>query len=126
MPSRANYWEQVRAQYRRTHASAQPAEWDRKAELVLETIYAYVVAQHARLLAELSSKLSFDVLTASAQAKAYTEHIGRGPLVGLLQLARAKKLSVAGLQRRFKQPDKAAAFAASLGLNVGPGDDEAT
>ena len=104
VPSRANYWEQVRAQYRRTHASAQPAEWDRKAELVLEAIYAYVVAQHARLLAELRSELSFDALTASAQAKAYTEHIGRGPLAGLLQLARTKKLSVAGLQRPANRP----------------------
>ena len=126
VPSRANYWEQVRAQYRRTHASAQPTKWDRNAELVLEAIYAYVVAQHARLLAELRSQSSFDALPASAQAKAYTEHIGRGPLVGLLQLARTKKLNVAGLQRRFKQPDKAAAFAASLGLNVGHGDDEDT
>lgn len=125
VPSRANYWEQVRAQYQRTHPGTLPAEWDRNAELVLEAIYAYVVAQHARMLVELRSKLRFNALTASAQAKAYTEHIGQGPLVGLLQLARTKKLSVAGLQRRFKQPDKAAAFAASLGLSVSTSADEA-
>jgi len=125
VPSRANYWQQVRAQYRRTHSRAQLAEWDRNAELVLEAIYAYVVAQHARMLAELRSKLSFDALTANEQAKAYTEHIGRGPLVGLLQLARTKKLSVTGLRRRFKQPDKAAAFAASLGSSLSTDRDEA-
>ncbi len=125
VPSRANYWEQVRAQFRRTHANTQPAEWDRNAELILEAINAYVVARHARMLAELRSELNFDALTANEQAKAYTEHIGSGPLAGLLQLARAKKLSVAGLRRRFKQPDKAAALAVSLGLNVDPSAAEA-
>jgi len=123
--SRANYWEQVRAQYRRTHASAQPVEWDRNADLILEAIYAYVVAQHMRTLAELRSELNFDALTTSAQAKAYTEHIGRGLLAGLLQLARTNKLSVAGLKRRFKQPDKAAALAASLGLSLSTDGDGA-
>jgi len=118
VPSRANYWEQVRAQYRRTHAGTQPVEWDRNAELILEAINAYVVARHARMLVELRSELNFDALAANEQAKVYTEHIGQGPLVGLLQLARAKKLSVAGLKRRFKQPDKATAFAASLGLST--------
>jgi serine/threonine protein phosphatase 1 len=117
-PSRANYWEQIKAEYRRTHPRSPAAEWDSAADRLLEAIYDHVIELHARILARLQSELGYDQLSNREQAKVYTAHIGEGPLASLLHLTRTGKLSLPGLRRRFKRPDKAAAFAASLGLGA--------
>lgn len=118
VPSRANYWEQIRAQYRRAHPWPPAAEWDSGAVRLLGAIYGHVVERYSRIVAQLRSELGFDQLSDREQARVYAAYVGEGPLAGLLHLARAGKLSLPGLRLRFKQPEKAAEFAASLGLDA--------
>lgn len=124
VPSRADYWEQIKAEYRRAHPRPAASEWDSGAERLLGAIYDHVVDRHSRIVAQLRSELGFAQLSDREQARVYAAYVGEGPLASLLHLARAGKLSVPGLRQRFRQPDKAAAFATLLGLSAEEEDDE--
>jgi hypothetical protein len=101
VPSRANYREQARAQYRRDRAGSGVTQWDRSAERLLETIYRHVIERHTRLMVQLQSEAGFDRLSDRAQARAYAAQAGEGLLANLLHLARKGELSLASLRQRL-------------------------
>ncbi len=118
VPSRADYWQALRQQYRAYQfAAAPPSRWDLEAEALLVQFYAVVMEEHERVLAHLRQDPAFAALPPRAQAKAYAAHIGDTPLMRYLHWARQGKLGLDSLRRDFGHPGRLRAFLGRVGLS---------
>lgn len=118
VPSRADYWQALRQQYRTYQFStAPPSRWDAASESLLVQFYAVVMDEHERVLAHLRQDPGFAALPPRLQAKAYAAHIGDAPLMRYLHWARQGKLNLDGLRRDFGHPGRLRAFLGRAGLS---------
>ncbi len=120
VPSRADYWQALRQQYRRLQFTVEPPRvWDHESETLLVQLYAAVVDEHERVMAHLRRDPAFDGLPPRLQGKAYAAYIGDTPLRRYLHWARQGKLSLDSLRREFRQPGRLRAFLRRAGASEG-------
>jgi len=108
VPSRANYWAQVRQTYSETKTPSAPArkevEWsDNDEERLLHLIEKTIQRANAFLL-ELHSEPEFTSLPARKQAKLFSAKAGTGVYGPLLHLARLNQLNSTSARRVLKSP----------------------
>jgi serine/threonine protein phosphatase 1 len=120
VPSRADYWQALRQQYRRIPFAVEPPRvWDHESETLLVQFYAAIVDEHERVMAHLRRDPAFDALTPRLQGKAYAAYIGDTPLARYLHGARQGKLSLDRLRRDFRHPGRLRMFLQRAGMSFG-------
>ncbi len=107
VPSRTNYWLQLRALYHRPSEIAAPkpaVTWDAEDEAVLLDMISRVQEIRDALLHELQSEPDYPDLSPRQQALRYGERAGSGLLGTLSQLARLGELDMDVARRIVKSP----------------------
>ncbi len=108
VPSRADYWSQVRRALRAGRvrekvkskpSSAFAAPLDETSEQAFAELLAFVRQEHERILAELLSDPAFAGLSSRQQAKIYADFVHGSPVERLLHLARRGELDVEKARR---------------------------
>lgn len=97
-------------------AQEQTAHLQQLAPHAAAALYAHVLTVHQQLLASLRADDVFDSLDHREQGRRYSRRISDPRLAPFLHQARQGRLSVAGLQQRFRTPGELVALARELGL----------
>jgi hypothetical protein len=119
VPSRANYWSQLRFANRppaappahRTFTSAALQLWGEPANHALQALVDALTLEHQRLLTSLQERPDYATLSPRQQAKAYAEVVARSPLkeiAPLLHLARRAELTPLSAQNYLQTPQRLA------------------
>lgn len=109
VPSRANYWAQVRRTYSETKTSLKPtiavAIWTDDDEKSLLHLIGKIEEKAHSIMLELNSEPGFDDLSVRKQAKLFSAKVGNGAYGALLHLARLSKLNSATARKVLKTPE---------------------
>jgi hypothetical protein len=109
VPSRANYWAQVRQMYPETKTPSAPInkaiEWSADDERMLVYLIDETIQKANRILLELNSEPEFAKLPARKQAKLFSTKVGTGASAALLHLARLNQLNSTSAHRILKSPE---------------------
>ena len=109
VPSRANYWAQVRQMYPETQTPSAPTvkavEWSTEDEERLLHLIDKTVQKANRILLALHSEPEFAKLPARKQAKLFSTKVGSGASAALLHLARLNQLNSTSAHRVLKSPE---------------------
>jgi hypothetical protein len=109
VPSRANYWAQVRQMYPETKTPSAPTsktvEWSTEDEERLLHLIDETVQEANRILLGLHSEPEFAKLPARKQAKVFSTKVGTGASAALLHLARLNQLNSTSAHRVLKSPE---------------------
>ncbi|MBM3128517.1 MAG: hypothetical protein FJ009_07810 [Chloroflexi bacterium] len=116
VPSRADYWREMRSAFKPFKPEREPVVWDEEDEQVLALMRDHVSREHERTVGR--QKTAFDELSSREQGKVYAEFIGsrRAPQAFLLHLARRGELTIEKMQRALQNPDRARKIAADWGV----------
>lgn len=110
VPSRANYWAQVRQTYSETKTPSAPTgkevEWSEIDEERLLHLISRTIQRANAILLELNSESEFGSLPARKQAKRFSANAGNGIYGALLHLARLNQLNGASARKVLKSPDR--------------------
>jgi serine/threonine protein phosphatase 1 len=111
VPSRANYWMQVRQSYsEETRASQKQtiaaAMWNEDDEKTLLHLIGKVEENANSIMLELRSEPGFDNLSVRKQAKRFSARVGNGVYAALLHLARLNQLNNTTARKVLKSPEK--------------------
>jgi serine/threonine protein phosphatase 1 len=109
IPSRANYWAQIRRAYPETKTPSPPAsnaiEWSVEDEEKLLHLIGSIIQRANTILLELHSEPEFANLPARKQAKLFSTKVGTGAYGALLHLARLNQLNSASAHKVLKSPE---------------------
>jgi hypothetical protein len=118
VPSRANYWAQVRQTYSETKMPSAPArkevEWSDDDEGRLLYLIGETIQRANAILLELHSEPEFASLPARKQAKLFSDKAGTGIYGALLHLARLNQLNSILARKVLKSPDMLSAVIRKL------------
>ncbi len=108
VPSRANYWMQVRRQYpqppKPAHPRHIPVAWNEDEDKLLVILIENLYRASAVLLRDLRSEPGFVEMSPRAQAKIFSKRVADNSLVTLLQLARLGRLDIQLAHKILKTP----------------------
>lgn len=109
VPSRANYWAQVRRMYLESETPSEPTskaiEWSMEDEERLLPLISETIQRANAILLELQSESEFVNLPARKQAKLFSTKVGTGVYGALLNLARLNQLNSTSAHRVLKLPE---------------------
>lgn len=109
VPSRANYWSQVRRMYSETETPSAPTskavEWSAEDEESLLHLIDNIIQRANAILLELHSEPEFADLPARKQAKLFSTKVGTGSYGALLNLARLNQLNSTSARKVLKSPE---------------------
>ena len=123
VPSRRDYWSEVRRAYAHLGRPAHPAitrtllpkDWSDESEQILQKILAFAKAESERVLNELQDQSGYCDLTLREQAKAYAAVVGHSmPWSALLHQARNGEIHLDIARRLFKNADEVQWLLANL------------
>jgi serine/threonine protein phosphatase 1 len=110
VPSRANYWSQVRRMYSETETLSAPIsntiEWSAEDEERLLHLIGDIIQKTNTLLLELHSEPEFANLPVRKQAKLFSTKVGTGVYGALSNLARLNQLNNTSARKILKSPEK--------------------
>jgi serine/threonine protein phosphatase 1 len=115
VPSRTNYWAEVRKKYLEEIrvSPKQPVVvvmWNDDDEKSLLHLIGKVEEKAKSIMLELRSEPGFDDLSARKQAKQFSAKVGNGVYAALLHLARLNQLNSATARKVLKSPEKLSAI----------------
>lgn len=115
VPSRANYWTQVRQRYSEDTKASQKqtiaaVAWNEDDEKTLLHLIGKVEEKANSIMLELRSEPGFDDLSVRKQAKRFSARVGNGVYAALLHLARLNQLNSATARKMLKSPEKLSAI----------------
>jgi len=109
VPSRANYWAQIRRAYPKTKVPSTPTskaiEWSAEDEERLLHLIDAIIQRANTILLELHSEPEFASLPARKQAKLFSVKVGTGAYGALLNLARLNQLNSTSAHKVLKSPE---------------------
>lgn len=118
VPSRANYWAQVRQTYSETKMPSTPArkevEWSKNDEERLLHLIGETSQRANAILLELHSEPEFASLPARKRAKLFSAKAGTGTYGALLHLARLNQLDSMSARKVLKSPEMLSAILRKL------------
>ncbi len=118
VPSRADYWRQMRNAFKPNQQERKPIVWDEEDDAVIGLIRDHILREHERILGQLRQTSAWDEMSAHEQGKVYAQHLGTrvAPQAFLLHLARRGELTLEKMHTVLQNPDRARKIAVDLGL----------
>ncbi len=120
VPSRANYWAQVRQTYSETKMPSAPirkeVEWSENDEEKLLHLIGETSQRANAILLELYSEPEFANLSMRKQAKLFSTKAGNGIYGALLNLARLNQLNSTAARKVLKSPETLSALLRTVGI----------
>lgn len=122
VPSRADYWCDLKRRYRKLRAPKpkppRPPEtpWADPDERLLSALITWAKEKNNAILLHLKASEDYDNLTHREQALAYDRQIRQHPVAKLLHLARVEKLATDLAKRALKDPNHLRRISDQLGL----------
>lgn len=116
VPSRADYWREMRKTYKLRQAEREPVIWDEEDQAMLALLRDHALREHERIVAQLRQQFAYDDLSPHEQGKVYAEFIGQTPQSFLLHLARRGELTLEKMQHALRNPDRTRTIAVEWGL----------
>jgi hypothetical protein len=109
VPSRSDYWREMRNAFRPIRQEREPIVWDEEDDQVLALIRDSIMYEHERILGQLRQTSAWDEMSAHDQGKVYAQHVGAraAPQAFLLHLARRGELTTEKMRRVLQTPDRA-------------------